>query len=189
MKPWLFYSLAFAVVAGIVLLALSLGERAEELTVEDVRRDGFHLSGADLVQLVASPGTEVVVGEGMARAVMVSSRAGSPPSAGVFATLIPAHEAAFSGRPVEMVWRIRRPAGAGRVELGYFTLGGGDTGWRTVEVGEEWTDATLTFTPGATEEEGYDYAGLWPGVGEPSPSEKGADVVEIESVTVRLADP
>ena len=184
MKPWLFYPLAFAVVAGIVLFALSLGERTEELTVEEVRRDGFHLSGADLVQLVASPGTEVVVGDSMARAVMVSSRADSPPSAGVFATLIPAHQEAFAERPTEMVWRIRRPAGPGRVELGYFTPGGRATGWRAVAVGEEWTDAALTFTPGGAPEPGYDYAGLWPGVGEPE-----ADVVEIESVTVRLASP
>ena len=184
MKPWAFYPLALAAVAGIVLFALSLGGRRAELSVEDVRRDGFRLEGAELVQLVASPGTEVVVGEGMARAVMVSSRAESPPSAGVFATLVPAHEEAFAGQPTEMVWRIRRPAGPGWVELGYFTLGGGDTGWRAVEVGGDWTDAAITFVPGRTEEPGFDYAGLWPGVGEPE-----EDVVEIESVTVRLASP
>ena len=182
MKAWLFYPLMAALVAGLVAFAWTRGERAIPLTVEQVRAQGYVLEGEDLAYLTASPGTEVVVGEGLARARMVDDRASSPPSAGVFATLIPVHEAAFGGREIEVEWRLRRPDGPGRVEVGYFTIGAGDSGWREVEVDEAWTDASFRFAPRAPVEEGFDYVGLWPGVGEPDGS-----AIEIERVTVRLA--
>lgn len=168
--------------AVIVVFALTRGEAGVELSPETIRSQGYGLSGPELVQLTASPGTEILVSEDSARAVQVQSRGESPPSAGVFLTLPPAAEEAFSQQDLLVTWRIRREVGFGNVEIGYFTLGAGDSGWRRAEIDEAFQDITLRFTPGKSDGTGFDYAGLWPGTGDPD----GVPVF-IESVRVEVA--
>ena len=136
-----------------------------------------------LAQLTASPGTEFIVTRHSGRAVQVASREASPPSAGVFMTLPPAAEATFAERDIRVTWRLRRESGTGQVQLGYFTLGAGDSRWLTFDIDESWRDVEFRFRPGAADGKGFDFAGLWPGVGEPD----GAPVL-VESVRVRLDD-
>jgi len=187
MKDILFFPLVFAVIAGIIVFALDLGGGRVSLTSDDIVANGYGLSGAELVDLTASPGTEIRVTEDGARAVMVQARADAVPSAGVFLTIPPVAEAAFAGRPLAITWRMRSDSLTGggfmTVELGYFTLGAGDTGWQRYDIDEGFQDIVQTFTPGPNDGEGFDYAGLWPGIGAPD----GTAVV-IESVRVQIAD-
>jgi len=182
-KDWLFFPLILGVIAAIIWFALSLGGPREQLTVEDVRANGYGLSGDDLIQLTASPGTEFMVGGGTARLIQIQSQAEAPPSAGIFMTLPPVAEAAFGGQAIEVTWRVRREAGESAVRLGYFTIGDGDSKWKTVPVGPDFSDVSLEFTPGLPSEEGFDYAGLWPGTDAPD-----GFPIEVASVRVTLAD-
>ena len=184
MKDAVFYPLVLAVAGALVAFALTRGERVS-LSPAEIAREGYGLAGGDLAQLTASPGTELVVVDGLARAVQISAREAAPASAGVFMTLPPPAEAAFSGQPLRITWRLRFETApkAGEVQLGYFTLGDGDSGWRPFELGETWSDVTLRYrpapaTPGGA---GFDFAGLWPGTGEPD----GVPVL-IESVRVEI---
>lgn len=187
MKDIVFYPLILAVVAAIVVFALNMGGERVRLSPADIARQGYGLSGTALVDLTASPGTELTVNSEGASALMVQARADAVPSAGVFLTIPPVAEATFAGRPITITWRIRRGEGFGAVELGYFTLGAGDLAWQTVEIDEGFQDVVQTFTPGPNDEpnskDGFDYAGLWPGVGDPD-----SVPVIIKSVRVRLAE-
>jgi hypothetical protein len=170
-----------AVIAGIILFALGLGGPRERLTVERVRAAGYGLSGDELIQLTASPGTELMVGGGTAKALHVQSQAEAPPSAGLFLTLPPVAETAFGGQDITVTWRLRREAGVGEVRLGYFTIEDGASGWKNVTVGPDWRDVTLDYTPAMPSAEGFDYAGIWPGTDAPD-----GMPIEIESVRVRI---
>ena len=178
MKDWLFFPLATLVATAIVLFALRMGGPQERLSSDEIRAVGYGLTGDDLIDLTASPGTELVVGGGTAKLLAVQSQADAPPSAGIFLTLPTEAEAAFAGQPLRVTWRARRERGEGAVRVGYFTLGAGDSGWQERTLGEAWSDVTLDFTPGLSGD-GFDYAGIWPGVGDPD-----GVPVEVESVRV-----
>ena len=183
MKDILFYPLVLAMAAAIVAFALLQGGERTRLSTTSIAQSGYGLSGAALVDLTASPGTELAVTENGASALAVESRRDAVPSAGVFLTLPPAAEAAFAGTPITVTWRLRRQTGFGAVELAYFTLGEGDSGWQSFEIDEAFQDVTLRFTPGTSDGTGFDYAGLWPAVGEPD----GVPVL-IDSVRVERAE-
>lgn len=181
MKDWIFYPLILAVIGASVAFALSLGGPRERLSVEGVRAQGYGLSGDDLIQLTASPGTELLVGGGTAKALQIQSQAEAPPSAGVFLTLPPTAETAFGGQDIRVKWRLRSEAPT-EVRLGYFTIGNGDSGWTNRAVGRDWQEVEMVFRPGVPSDEGFDYAGMWPGTGAPT-----GIPIEIESVRVELA--
>ena len=181
MKDWLFFPGVALLAATIVLIALRGGGGDAVLSEADIRRDGYGLSGDALIDLTASPGTEVVVSDGTAKLVAVQDQSAAPAGAGVFLTLPPRVERLFMDQDVEVVWKARRVRGEGGVRIGYFTVGAGDSGWRDHALGEDWRELTLRYRP-PPGEANFDYVGMWPSAGE-------ADgvPVEVERVRVRLA--
>ena len=180
MKDWLFFPGIALVAAAIILFALRGGGDVARLSEADVRSQGYGLSGDALIDLTASPGTEVVVSDGTAKLVAIQDQANAPPGAGVFLTIPPRIERMFMGEELEVVWKARRVRGEGGARIGYFTVGAGDSGWEDHALGEDWKELVLRFRPGRGEAN-FDYVGFWPSAGE-------ADgvPVEVESVRVRL---
>ena len=181
MRDFLFYPITLLLGVGIVAWALSFAESGPRFSESDVLARGYGASGDALRELTAAPGTEVVVNGGVAQALALSAQGDVGPSAGVFLLVPPSVEAAFGGREVEVAWRLRRPSGSARVQIGYFTAGAGDSGWRAVTVGPEWEEHTLRFRPAPPSTPGYDYIGLWPSGGEAATSP-----VEIAEVRARV---
>jgi len=72
-----------------------------------------------------------------------------PPSSGVFGTLGPAYEANFGGATITITVRARQSkiAPSAKMELGYFTTGVGDSGWKPFELSNEYVDYSFEFSP------------------------------------------
>jgi hypothetical protein len=168
-------------IAGIVAYALSF-----EVNEAPVNADLYQRSGAALEALFPSPGTTVrppsaEAGAG-SYAVLTAhmTQELAPPSAGVFATLGPAYEKNFAGQVIDITVRAR----AGQVNpspkmlVNYITPGVGQTGWRAFDLGEDFTDYSLEFSPLKSPEVTNHYLGIWPD------TEGQGRTVEVESVTV-----
>jgi hypothetical protein len=51
-------------------------------------------------------------------------------------------------------------------DMGYFTAGTGDSGWKSRKLTATWRDYVLYFTPAPSQDEpDIDYLGIWPGAG------------------------
>lgn len=171
LKDRFFYPLAAVLVAGMIAFALSLGERID-LTDREIWDKGYTMQGEDLVRLTAQPGTQAVFvgaagGEAAyARLTSTAARDSLPPGPGVFAPLGPQYERAFATRNLRMTITARasriKPLEA--FDMGYFSAGSGDSGWKRRELTEDWSDYTMEFRPGAlTERQGLDHFSIWPG--------------------------
>lgn len=191
MKDRLFYPLAVAVIAGIIVLAFVPGGRPTGLDKTQILTEGYALEGNDLTALYASGGTEFVFtesigGEG-AYGILSSNlpRNMAPASAGVFATLSSDYEGAFAGHKLQITISARQADEnpLERFEAGYFTSGAGDSGWRAFTLTPKYKDYNFTFTPKVgVGPPGRDYVGIWPGV------EGKKKRMFVRSFTVRVMD-
>jgi len=184
MKDRFFYPLAALVVFAMIAFALSL---KTDTTPSNV--DVYERQRADLVDLFPSPGTTVRLSETGDDIYAVLSahmtREIAPPSSGVFGTLGPAYEANFGGATITITVRARQSkiAPSAKMELGYFTTGVGDSGWKPFELSNEYVDYSFEFSPNPPLEEGIDYVGIWP-----DPDGKGGSI-DVQSVRVERLRP
>ena len=171
LKDRFFYPLAALCVAAMVAAALSFGSNTD-LTVEEIRKSGYLMAGEDLVRLTAQPGTQAVFvaaagGEpAYARLTSNAARESLPKGPGVFAPLGLIHERAFAGQDIRMTVTARasRANGLETFDIGYFTAGSRDSGWKRKRLTPEWKDYILDFNPGPlTERVGLAHASVWPG--------------------------
>jgi len=171
LKDRYFYPLAALIVAVIIAVSLSFGDRVD-LTDCDVWTSGYLMEGEDLGRLTAQPGTQAVFvapsgGQpAYARLSSTAARDSLPPGPGVFAPLGPQYERAFATRNLRMTVTARasRLNALETFDIGYFSAGSGDSGWKRKTLTPEWTDYTIEFRPGAlTAQQGLDHASVWPG--------------------------
>lgn len=171
LKDRIFYPIALALIAAMIWFALS---RSTVVKLSDacIWQNGFSTQGEDLVTLTASPGTsyEYVGATPTDPAHIVTMtqipRKDAPLSAGVFAPLGPDYERAFAGQTIRITVRARqgRKAPLEAFDMGYFTAGAGDSGWRRRSLTQDWQDYTLDFAPKPPNgDPDLDYMGIWPG--------------------------
>lgn len=163
-----FYPLAVLVIAAIIGVALSFGE-GEGLSDQQIVSEGWQLSGPDLNTLTVSPGSNgAFVNEegGYIQLSQFTPDGEGPASIGVFATLGPAHERAFAGRDLRLTFRAR----AGRInplkefDVGYYPMEGPPSGWTTFELGSDWQEYTVNYTPPIIDAvENVDLIAIFPG--------------------------
>jgi len=171
LKDRFFYPLALALIAGMIWFALSLSTRTK-LTDACIWHNGYITQGEDLVTLTASPGTiyDYIGATPMDPAHVVAMtqipRRDAPASAGVFAALGPDYERAFAGQKIRLTVRARqgRKNPLTAFDMGYFTAGAGDSGWRRRTLTPDWKDYVLDFSPKTPNgDPDLDYFGIWPG--------------------------
>ena len=171
LKDRFFYPLAAIIVAAMIAAALSFGEKSD-LSVDEIRKSGYLMNGEDLVRLTAQPGTQAIYvaasrGEpAYARLSSTAARDSLPPGPGVFAPLGLIHERAFATQNIRMTVTARKSRinGLDTFDIGYFSAGSGDSGWKRKTLTPDWKDYVLDFRPGAlTERVGLDHASVWPG--------------------------
>lgn len=183
MKDRFFYPLAILIIGGMIAYALSF--KADN-TPSNV--DIYERKGAELEALFPSPGTAAVISGGGEEVFAVLSahmkREIAPPSAGVFGTLGPAYEQNFGEANIRITVRARsgENAPSAAMELGYFTTGVGDSGWKRFDLTESFADYSFDFTPNAPSGKGNDYVGIWP-----DPSGEGGEIyvtsIKVERIT------
>lgn len=184
----IFYPVMIAVIGAILAFAFTRGGTVP-VNVDDIRKLGFTAQGQGLSVLEPAPGTTYTLIQGDAEegvyAVLIAnqSRATAPPSAGVFVTLNSDFEREFAGQDIEVIVTARqgKENPSDHIELGYFTSGAGDSGWRRYELGTTFADYTLRFTPGLPQgPASADYAGIWPS------AEGQNQTVDVKAMRVRI---
>jgi len=191
LKDRFFYPLAALIAVAMVAYALSLGERIE-LTDCEIWEAGYTMEGEDLIRLTAQPGTQAVYvaaagGQpAYARLTSTAARDSLPPGPGVFAPLGPQYERAFATRNLRMsvTARTSRLNGLESFDIGYFSAGSGDSGWKRKTLDIDWSSYVMEFRPGAlTGRQGLDHASIWPG--------ETAELlnVDVQKITVEVLDP
>ena len=172
MKDFYFYTLSATFVATSILIAMM---HATEIKVSDecIVENGFIAQGKELKNLTSSPGTSftfVAASQSSPAYITASShvpRVNAQASAGIFAVLGPDYERVLGGRALSMTVSARknRAYALDEFDMGYFTAGAGDSGWKTRKLTNVWRDYVLYFTPTSSQSEpDIDYLGIWPGV-------------------------
>ena len=167
MPDWAFFPAAFLAFIAVIVLANQIRPAGAEPIVTDRE---FLMNGAALSRLVPGPGTAVqlvtATGQPLARMNATASlEAAGTLSAGVAAIIPPAFEAAVIGRTlrVEAEWRSGDGARLTSARLGYFTTGGGDSGWRALPVEDRFTRVAFCFeVPAAAPRNEIESMGIWP---------------------------
>lgn len=167
LPDWAFYPVAVGVFAGLIALANAYRPSGAEPIVNDTE---FIMNGPALSQLVPGPGTAVqlvtATGEPLARMTATASlEAAGTLSAGVAAIIPEAFETAVIGRVVrvEAEWRSAEAGVITTARLGYFTTGGGDSGWRALNVDDRFERVGFCFEiPAAAPQNGIESMGVWP---------------------------
>ena len=191
LKDRYFYPLAALLVAAMIAAALSFGDRVV-LTECDIWEAGYTMSGEDLGRLTAQPGTQAVfvaasgADPAFARLTSTAARDSQPPGPGVFAPLGPQYEGAFATRKLRMTVTARqsRLNPLATFDIGYFSAGSGDSGWKRRTLKPNWADYVLEFQPGPlTDQRGLDHASIWPG--------ETAELlnVDVRKIRVEVLDP
>lgn len=171
LKDRYFYPLAALIVAVIIGVALSFGDRVD-LTDAEIWASGYVMQGEDLSRLTAQPGTQAVFvaaagGEpAYARLTSTAARSSLPPGPGVFAPLGPEYERAFAALDLRMTVTARasRLNPLEHFDIAYLSAGSRDSGWKRHGLTPDWKDYVLEFNPGAlTKVRGIDHASVWPG--------------------------
>ena len=172
MKDFYFYTLSATFVATSILIAMM---HSTEIKVSDecIVENGFIAQGKELKNLTSSPGTSftfVAASQSSPAYITASShvpRVNAQASAGIFAVLGPDYERVLGGRALSMTVSARknRAYALDEFDMGYFTAGAGDSGWKTRKLTNFWRDYVLYFTPTSSQSEpDIDYLGIWPGV-------------------------
>lgn len=172
MKDFYFYTLSATFVATSILIAMM---HSTEIKVSDecIVENGFIAQGKELKNLNSSPGTSftfVAASQSSPAYITASShvpRVNAQASAGIFAVLGPDYERVLGGRALSMTVSARknRAYALDEFDMGYFTAGAGDSGWKTRKLTNVWRDYVLYFTPTSSQSEpDIDYLGIWPGV-------------------------
>lgn len=172
MKDFYFYTLSATFVATSILIAMM---QSTEIKVSDecIVENGFIAQGKELKNLTSSPGTSftfVAASQSSPAYITASShvpRVNAQASAGIFAILGPDYERVLGGRALSMTVSARknRAYALDEFDMGYFTAGAGDSGWKTRKLTNVWRDYVLYFTPTSSQSEpDIDYLGIWPGV-------------------------
>jgi len=172
MKDFYFYTLSATFVATSILIAMM---HSTEIKVSDecIVENGFIAQGKELKNLTSSPGTSftfVAASQSSPAYITASShvpRVNAQASAGIFAVLGPDYERVLGGRALSMTVSARknRVYALDEFDMGYFTAGAGDSGWKTRKLTNVWRDYVLYFTPTSSQSEpDIDYLGIWPGV-------------------------
>lgn len=186
LKDRFFYPLAALIVFAMVALALSFGESVD-FTECEIWDAGYTMSGEELVRLTAQPGTQAVFvaaagGEpAYARLTSTAARDSLPKGPGVFAPLGPQYEQAFAAQDMRMTVTARasRQNPLETFDIGYFSAGSKDSGWKRKNLSSEWKDYVLDFNPGPlTERRGLDHASVWPG--------ETADLLNVDVKEIRV---
>ena len=162
-----FLPLLVVAVAGLIWFALQFRPVGQNPVIT---ADRFVMEGAALAQLVPGPGTQSVFdpaspGGPTARAIATASlEAAGGLSAGVGAVIAGDFEAAVIGQTIEVSFELRAvDPELNSVRIGYFVVGQGDTGWRTVPVTQRFERVTLRHRVPETAPRGNnDWVGLWP---------------------------
>ena len=162
-----FLPLLVVAVAGLIWFALQFRPVGQNPVITE---DRFVMEGAALAQLVPGPGTQSVFdpaspGGPTARAIATASlEAAGGLSAGVGAVIAGDFEAAVIGQTIEVSFELRAvDPELNSVRIGYFVVGQGDTGWRTVPVTQRFERVTLRHRVPETAPRGNnDWVGLWP---------------------------
>jgi len=171
LKDRFFYPIALVLIAAIIWFALSRSS-VTKLTDACIWQNGFLSKGEALVTLTKSPGTNYeyigATPTNPAHIVALShiSRRNAPASAGIFAALNEDYERALAGQQIRVTVRARkgRKNPLEEFDMGYFTAGAGDSGWRRRNLTSDWKDYTLDFTPKPPNgDPDLDYLGVWPG--------------------------
>jgi len=172
MKDFYFYTLSATFIATSILIAMM---HSTEIKVSDecIVENGFIAQGKELKNLTSSPGTSftfVAASQSSPAYITASShvpRVNAQASAGIFAVLGPDYERVLGGRALSMTVSARknRAYALDEFDMGYFTAGAGDSGWKTRKLTNVWRDYVLYFTPTSSQSEpDIDYLGIWPGV-------------------------
>ena len=172
MKDFYFYTLSATFIATSILIAMM---HSTEIKVSDecIVENGFIAQGKELKNLTSSPGTSftfMAASQSSPAYITASShvpRVNAQASAGIFAVLGPDYERVLGGRALSMTVSARknRAYALDEFDMGYFTAGAGDSGWKTRKLTNVWRDYVLYFTPTSSQSEpDIDYLGIWPGV-------------------------
>lgn len=191
LKDRYFYPLAALIVAAMVALALSFGERID-LTECEIWTNGYTMSGEDLARMTAQPGTQAVFvaaagGEpAYSRLTSTAAHDSLPNKPGVFAPIGPRYERAFATHLLRMtvIARASRTNPLETFDIGYFSAGSGDSNWERHALTPDWADYVLEYRPGAlTAQQGLDHASIWPG--------ETAQLlnVDVKEIRVEVLDP
>ena len=171
LKDRFFYPLAILVAMAMIGLALSFAQQVD-LSDTTIWEEGYVMEGTDLSRLTAQPGTQANFHASMggqpafARLTTTTARENLPPGPGIFAPLGPDYERAFSGRLLRLTITARpstiNPLPA--FDMGYFSAGAGDSGWKRRDLKQGWSDYEMEFRPGLrTAAPDLDYFAIWPG--------------------------
>lgn len=172
MKDIFFYPFMVIVIGAILAIALLPGRERSGVSGKDILQNGFVLTGSDLQKLTTAPGTALsfpdTQDDAFNYAVMSSNlpRRMAPASAGIFGTLGPEYERLFAEETLKITVSARQGQEnpLDNFEVGYFTVGAGDSGWKIFELTPQFQEYTFTFRPPKVLEPDNDYVGIWPGV-------------------------
>ncbi|GLQ21083.1 hypothetical protein ACFFUB_07025 [Algimonas porphyrae] len=165
----IFYPLAAMVIIAMVGLALSFAGNTP-LSDQDIVNEGLSLTGPDLLALTISPGsngTYVEEGGGYMRLSQFTPKGEGPASIGVFLTLGPDYERAFSGRRLRVTLRARAPRidALEQFESAYYPMESRRSDWFQFNLGPDWQDYTFDFMPPITDNPpNVDLLAIFPGV-------------------------
>lgn len=175
------------IAAGLVYLALAMRPSGVGPVITETR---LQLEGAALSELIAGPGTRAefmpdAAGGPASRATAMSSmEASGRLSAGVGAVVPPEFEARVIGRRMRVEVEMRAlDDSLTQAHIAYFTVGGGDSGWRLVEVGPDYAVASFIHSvPSDEPANGQEWIGVWPD------ADGRARSLLIRRITVTLLD-
>jgi hypothetical protein len=192
MRDLFFYPLAFLVIASIIAIAILPGLDRMAESHENILANGFELSGADLSKLTAAPTTfaEFDTDE---TGVVVSARIYgnmprdmAPASAGVFGTLSASYLRVFAGQKLEIRVRARKNPGSKieHFDLGFFTPGGGSSGWKKYSLTQSYQDFSFIYSaPAQLSDSRVSYVGVWPG------DEGDSQPMDVQLLSVKTVQP
>ncbi|MEO1040265.1 MAG: hypothetical protein AAFX09_12035 [Pseudomonadota bacterium] len=167
LPDWLFFPIAGLLVAALVYLAMQIRPAGASAEVSDTR---FQLEGAALSTFIPGPGTRVsftpeAAGGAAARMTANASMETSGRlSAGVGAVVPPEFEARVIGRTIRVEVEMRSLNDTlTSAHIGYFTVGGGDSGWREVEIGPDYQVTSFQHEiPAREQPNDQEWVGIWP---------------------------
>lgn len=163
-----FYPLAAGLTAILVTIALLMRPYNAAAVVTD---NELVFQGVALADLVNGPGTSVRFDPGhedgpVARASSTASfEMAGPLSAGIAAFVPDEFETRISGRRIRVEYQVRAVADDGpeTVQIGYFTSGYGDSGWREQPITQRYTTISFEWDAPAFNGETFNESvGIWP---------------------------